>query len=51
MRSLALHVGALRRRSITETEGNSTIIIERLPLATCWFRTSPTGSNDVPGRL
>jgi len=51
MRSLALHVGALRRRSFTASEDNSIVFLERLPLAACWFCTTPTGSNDTPGRL
>jgi hypothetical protein len=46
----SLHVGALRRRSLTNTESNSIVFLERLPLATCWFRTSPTGSNDASER-
>jgi hypothetical protein len=43
------HVGALRRRSITEPGFNPIVILQRLPLAACWVCTkSHTDSDDAP---
>src|SRR5690606_3102573 len=43
-----LHVGAFRRRSITETGSDPSVILERLPLAACWCSDAPTSPRRCP---